>query len=99
VLKYSTKDPVFGQTPLEGIPLVLPPIDLGSSPNRLLPKIVVLNEAVEKTIWKFVLSMPEYKGTNYFIKYFYEHITELEIIKLADILDKDEKYWPLETFP
>lgn len=97
VLDY--KDPVFGQTPLEGIPLVLPPIDLSSSPNRLLPKIVVLNDTVEKTMWNFILSMPEYKGTNYFIKYFYEHITELEIIKLVDISDKNEKYWRLETFP
>ncbi|HOG18516.1 MAG TPA: hypothetical protein PLB96_14355 [Syntrophales bacterium] len=97
VLVYE--DPELGKSPLEGIPLVLPPIDIKRGRKILLPKIVVLNDAVEKTIREFISSMPEYNGPNCFIKYFFDHITELEIIKLADVTDKDERYWRLETFP
>ena len=94
-------DPRFGRTPCEGVPLVLPPIDIGNGPQISLPRIVVLNSGVEKEICEFIQSMPKYEGTNCFIKYLYEHITELDIIKLEDVLDniKDEKYWRIETQP
>lgn len=94
-------DPNFGQAPHEGVPLVLPPIDIGNGPLISLPRIVVLNDAVGETIREFIRSMPKYNGTNCFIKYFHEHLTELEIIELDVVSDnlKDEKYWRLETLP
>jgi len=93
--------PGWGLTPHEGVPLVLPPIDVGDGPLISLPIIVVLNYAVADTISDFIRSMPEYNGTNNFIKYLYEHVTELKIILLEDVSDnsKDEKWWRIETLP
>jgi len=95
--------PGFGPTPEEGVPLVLPPINIDGKSLISLPQILVINSSLAEDLRRWLKAIPEYKGTNYYIKYLHEHYNELKIIPLDIVYDKmkdgDERWSRLETIP
>ena len=95
--------PKLGQTPKEGVPLVLPSIEISGKPLISLPRILVINSGLAEDLREWLKAIPEYKGKNLYIKYLHEHYTELKIIPLDIVYDKledEDKRWSrLDTIP
>ena len=95
--------PGCGPTPEEGVPLVLPPIDIGAESLISLPRILITKSTLAEDLRKWLKAIPEYKGTNFYIRYLHEHYTEFKIIPLDIVYDKledgDERWSRLDTIP
>jgi len=95
--------PRWGLTPEEGVPLVLPPIDIVGESVISLPRIIVINSEIAEDLREWLKASPEYKGKNIYIKYLHTRYTELKIIPLDIVrenLEKRDKRWSrLDTIP
>lgn len=95
--------PEWGPTPEEGVPLVLPPITVGTESLISLPRIIVVNSTLAEKLFKSLKTAPEYTGNNLYIKYLRKHYMELKIITLENVMDKlhekDERWSRLDTIP
>jgi hypothetical protein len=93
----------FGYITKEGVPLVLPPIYVGSEWSFSLLQILVktLKEATELREW--LAGLPEYEGTKDFMKHLYTQRTKIKIIPLDFISERlkdgDDRWARLETLP
>ena len=95
--------PGWGQTPEEGVPLVLPPIEISGESLISFPRILVINSELAEDVHEWLKAIQEYKGKNSYIKYLHAHYTELKIIPLDIVYDKledgDERWSRLDTIP
>lgn len=93
----------WGPTPEEGVPLALPPIDISGKPLISLPRILVINSTLAEDLREWLKIIPEYNGTNLYIKYLHAHYNELKIIPLDLVYDNledgDERWSRLDTIP
>jgi hypothetical protein len=93
----------WGLTPEEGVPLILPPGYIDGTLVMSLPLILVrtLEEATELHEW--LTGLPEYEGTNHFVRQLYAHFAELKIIPLDVVSERleagDSRWARLETLP
>ena len=95
--------PDWGPTPEEGVPLVLPPIDINGTSTISFPKILVINSGIADNVREFIRSILGDDCTNRYIKHLHTCLPKLEIITLEMIQEKLEnradKWTRLDTLP
>jgi len=91
----------WGSPPIEGVPLVLPTTSVDGKLVMSYPKILVWYKEDATELREWLATLPDYEGTNDFIKQFYAHLSDLEIIPLEVVSEKlkggDDKWARLET--
>jgi hypothetical protein len=100
--------PDWGNTPEEGMPLVLPCVYVD---NKLvialpLPRILVKTLQEARQLREWIAGLPAYSGTNEYIKQLYTHFAEVKIIPLEFVRERikarganQSKWFKLETLP
>ncbi len=83
VMQYHYLD--WGLTPIEGVPLVLPP-EL-HEPQVWLPWILVRTSDQASELRGWLSDLPEYEGGNGFIQQFYAYRAHLVIVALDTVRD------------
>ncbi len=93
----------WGPMPKEGVPLVLPPDYIDGMLVMSLPQVLVqtLPEAAE--LYEWIAGLPQYEGTNGFIRQLYDHFAEVKILPLDVVSERleagDTRWARLETLP
>lgn len=95
-----------GYLPKEGVPIFLPPVDIGGEEKKYAPFILVKEKKEKENLVKVVeICWPDWKGKcqNEYLKKQFNHYPEMKIIALEEVeehLKDGKREWArLETLP
>lgn len=94
--------PDLGEPPPDGVPLLLPTIDIGKE-NRTATAYVLVStkqEAQELRIW--LSQLAPYEGTSKWMRKYFELLPDINIVPLSEVqnrLETDPSWNRLETLP
>lgn len=88
---------------MDSIPLVLPPTIIDGDLTSPFPIVLVRTLSDVTQVRNFLAELPQYKGSNGFIRHLYDNFSELKIIPLQSVSEKitsGEKRWArFDTLP
>ena len=76
----------WGLTPKEGVPLLLPPT--GFDYRVPLPVIIVKTQEEALGMKEWLAELPEYAGSNGYIKHYYKNRQSLRVLALDSVSEK-----------
>ena len=97
--------PEIGKTPIEGIPLLLPPATYPKSdkPVLALPRILVATEDERGSLIEWIEGIPSYEGDSGVLSYYFSILSKAMVIPLDRVGERiasgDTRYARLETLP